>query len=132
MKITDLFNGEKPFIAYINVLKKICQENSGSCFICVDFDKKLFLDLLAVWPDFLNFVYLSDENSNILDIISMLQTVNGIYLASPNYYNLLQDNCVNAVNFAEFLLKNTNKVLVKVTQNDIIKYHVKNVLLVCE
>ncbi len=132
LNITDFFNGENPYIAYINVLKKFINEHEGLVTIVVDFDQEKFLRISSLWPDFEKHVFIDYRDEHFMTIINYLDTVKGLSLINSEYAFLLKNHQQNAVTLSEYLMKYCNMLLVKVKQNDIIKYSNKNIIFVCE
>ncbi len=132
LNITDFFNGENPYIAYINVLKKFINEHEGLVTIVVDFDQEKFLRISSLWPDFEKHVFIDYRDEHFMTIINYLDTVKGLSLINSEYAFLLKNHQQNAVTLSEYLMKYCNMLLVKVKQNDIIKYNNKNIIFVCE
>lgn len=127
LKVKDILHEDRVHIAYLNVLKKL----SSSCYFLIDFDKEAFYKITQLWDSFKEFCIIKEEDNKFLEILTIANEVKGICLGSDYYQMLVKDADPAAFEITDFCVKHFAKVLVKVAQNDIIKYNNKNIMMIC-
>ncbi|MBR2891618.1 MAG: hypothetical protein IKC22_04475 [Bacilli bacterium] len=127
LKVKDILHEDRVHIAYLNVLKKL----SSSCYFLIDFDKEAFYKITQLWDSFKEFCIIKEEDNNFLEILTIANEVKGVCLGSDYYQMLVKDADPAAFEITDFCVKHFAKVLVKVAQNDIIKYNNKNIMMIC-
>ena len=129
ISLEDMFNSGKPYLAYINCLKKVCSNGLKNVKILTNYDKEKIIKIKALWNEFEKYLYINEKDSNFYDLM-LLEDINGICLSETEYLqvSLYYPNKSNEI--TEFWMNKTKKVFVYVKQNDIIKYHNEKILLI--
>ena len=129
VSLDSMFNGQKPYLAYINILKRLCSDNELNVKILTNYNKKQILLLKTLWNDIEENLYFKEENSNFYELL-MLDNLNAICLSKELYADLIVHYPNKALELTEFWMKKADKVFVFVKQNDIIKYRNEKILLI--
>ena len=127
--LDTMFNGQKPYLAYINTLKRLCSDNQLNVKILTNYGKKQILMLKSIWNDIDKYLYFKEESSNFYELL-MLDNLNAICLSKELYADLIVHYPNKALELTEFWMKKADKVFVFVKQNDIIKYRNEKILLI--
>lgn len=127
--LDSMFNGQKPYLAYINILKRLCSDNELNVKILTNYNKKQILLLKTLWNDIEKYLYFKEEDSNFYELL-MLDKLNALCLSKDSYADLIIHYPNKAFELTEFWMNKANKVFVFAKQNDIIKYRNEKILLI--
>lgn len=129
LSLLDLMNGSRVHIAYLNVLKKLVENNH--CYLIIDYDKTIFYEISKLWNDFIKYIIVKESKTAFIEILTINDRVSGIYLSSEHYLNLISNSEKVGLELTNYSLNCFKQVIVKTEQTNITKYNNKNVLLLC-
>lgn len=129
LSLNDIFNGARVHVAFLNVLKKLAE--TYKCYFIIDYDANNFYEISKLWDSFSKYVIIKENNNGLVEALTLKDQVEGVYLNSNHYLDLIKNNEKVGLELTDFAIKSFNQVMVKTVQTNITKYNNKKILLFC-